>query len=186
MSSWFETCIHLVRHALVIIGVLVVGGVLAALVFMYSGVFNVAATVVDSSALNWALVTVREASVGLHARDVPAPAAGKVADRDNGFVLYRQNCVMCHTPIGRTPRPMAVGFNPQAPSFGPDTDDMGPAELFWVTKNGIRFTGMPAWGPSLTDDEIWDLMAFLTTLPKMSAAEYDAIDARIPETAAVP
>ena len=180
MSTWFETCIHVIRHALVIIGVLLVGGVLVALVVMYSGVFNVAATVVDSSALNWALVTVREASIGLHSRDIQMPAAGMVADRDKGFRIYRQECVMCHTPIGRTPRPMAVGFNPQAPGFGADADDMGAAELFWVTKNGIRFTGMPAWGPSRSDKELWDVVEFLMTLPKMSAADYDAMDRRLP------
>lgn len=179
MSTWFETCVHVIRHALVIIGVLVVGGVLAALAVMYSGVFNVAATVVDSAALNWALVTVREASVGLHSRDVPSPET--VADRDNGFRIYRRECVMCHTPVGRTPMPMAVGFNPQAPTFGEDADDMTDAGLFWVTKNGIRFTGMPAWGPSLSDKEIWDVVEFMKTLPAMTAADYDAMDARLPE-----
>ena len=186
MSSWFETCVHVVRHTLVIIGVLVVGGIVAALVIMYSGVFNVAATVVDSPALSWALVTVREASVGLHARDVPAPAAGMVADPDNGFRIYRRECVMCHTPAGRIPQPMALGFNPQAPNFGPGADNMTEVELFWVTKNGIRFTGMPAWGPSLKDTEIRDVVAFLMTLPKMTPADYDAIDMRIPETGTTP
>lgn len=186
MSSWFETCVHVTRHALVIIGGLVVVGVVGGMIFMYSGVFNVAATVMDSSALNWALVTVREASIGLHAREVPAPDPGMVADRDAGFALYRENCVMCHTPIGRASRPMAVGFNPQAPGFGADADDMGDTELFWVTKNGIRFTGMPAWGPSLTDKEIWDITAFVMTMPEMTAAEYDAIDARIPVVPTTP
>jgi mono/diheme cytochrome c family protein len=178
---WSETCAHVVRHTLVIVGVLVVGGILAAMAIMYSGVFNVAATVVDSAALNWVLVTVREASIDLHSRDVPSPEAGVVADRDNGFRIYRQQCVMCHTPIGRTPLPMAVGFNPPAPGFGADADDMSAVGLFWVTKNGIRFTGMPAWGPSLSDKEIWDVTEFLMTLPAMTAADYDAIDARLAE-----
>ena len=186
MSTWFETCVHLVRHALVIVGVLVVGGAVAGLVLMYSGLFNVAATVVDSSALNWVFVTVRESSIKLHARDIPLQAADMVADRDNGFRIYRQECVMCHTPTGRTPRPMAVGFNPQAPGFGPDADDMTTAQLFWVTKNGIRFTGMPAWGPSLKDKEIWDVVDFVMELPKMSAADYDAFDRRIPPTSPIP
>ena len=186
MSSWFETCIHVVRHTLVIVGALVVAGVAGGLIFMYSGVFNVAATVVDSTLLSWALVTMREASVGLHARDEPAPADGMVADRDAGFQIYRRECVMCHTPIGRTPEPMAVGFNPQAPGFGPGADEMTEAELFWFTKNGIRFTGMPAWGPSLSDQQIWDITAFVMSMPEMTAADYDAIDARLPEGAAMP
>jgi mono/diheme cytochrome c family protein len=39
---------------------------------------------------------------------------------------------------------------------------------------------MPAWGPSRSDKELWDVVAFMETLPKMSATEYDALDRRIP------
>lgn len=119
------------------------------------------------------------------ASKIQAPPLGDVAPRDNGFRIYRDECVMCHTPVGRKARPMAVGFNPQPPGFGADADDMTPAGLFWVTKNGIRFTGMPAWGPSRSDQEIWNLVAFMATLPKMSAADYDAIDLRQPSGPAV-
>lgn len=63
----------------------------------------------------------------------------------NGFKIYREDCVMCHAPAARQPTPMALGFNPQAPSF--EENDMTVAQLFWVAKDGIRFTGMPAWGP---------------------------------------
>ena len=163
-----------------IIGGLLIVGVVGGLIFMYSGVFNVAASVEDSSVLNWALVTVRESSIMLHARDVIAPLDKMVADTDNGFRLYRQECAMCHTPVGRSPKNMAVGFNPQAPRFDSPDDVMSTKEVFWVTKHGIRFTGMPAWGPSLTDKEILDVTAFITNLSKMTAADYNAIDARIP------
>jgi len=53
-----------------------------------------------------------------------------------------------------------------------------------VIKNGIQFTGMPARGPSLTDKDFWDVAAFLAALPKMAAADHDAIVVRHPETAA--
>ncbi|AXS81958.1 phosphogluconate dehydrogenase (NAD(+)-dependent, decarboxylating) [Marinobacter sp. Arc7-DN-1] len=55
---------------------------------------------------------------------------------------------------------------------------MTAAELFWATKQGIRFTGMPAWGPSRSDQELWDIVAFVMTLPKMNAADYDALRVR--------
>lgn len=180
MSTWFETGTHWVRHALVTVGVLVVGGMVAALVVIYSGVFNVAATVEDSAALKWLLITVREASIATHSRDVALPIPAMTADRDNGFRIFRQQCAMCHTPVGQTPNPMAAGFNPRAPTFGADADDMSAEELFWATKNGIRFTGMPAWGPSFSDKEIWDVTEFVMNLPKMSAADYDAMDRRVP------
>ena len=169
-----------VKHVLMTLVVLGVLGIFVAGGVIFSGLFNVAATEQDSKPLTWVLVTTREASIKLHARDIkPVPFEG-AARRDNGFRIYRAECAMCHTPVGRKPTPMAVGFNPQAPGFGKDADDMSPTELFWVTKNGIRFTGMPAWKPSRSDREIWDIVAFTMTLPEMSAEDYDAMDRRIP------
>lgn len=168
------------KPILATLGTLAVLGVLAAAAVIYSGIFNVAATVVDAAPLRWVLVTTREQSVKLRARDIQVPPLGGAEQVERGFFLYRQECAMCHTPVGQKPTWMARGLNPEAPTFGEDADDMGAAELFWATKNGIRFTGMPAWGPSRSDQDLWDVVAFMMTLPKMSAADYDALDRRIP------
>jgi mono/diheme cytochrome c family protein len=168
------------KHVLITIGALIGLVILTAAAVIYSGLFNVAATQADAAPLNWLLVTTREASIKFRARNIPVPALAGAAQRDNGFRIYRQMCVMCHTPVGRTATPMARGLNPQAPGFGKNADDMRAAELYWVTRNGIRFTGMPAWNSSLNDQELWDVVAFLATLPKMSAEDYDALDRRVP------
>lgn len=167
------------KTVLFTLGISAVVGVLAALAVMYSGVFNVAATVTDAPLLRRVLVTAREASIKRHARSILAPALDRPQQVDDGFRIYREKCVICHTPVGRNPSPVAKGLNPQAPGFDEDADDMSAAELFWVAKNGIRFTGMPAWGMSLSDQELWDVVAFVMRLPTMSAADYDAIDRRI-------
>lgn len=166
------------KSVLVTLGVLIVLGVLGAAAVIYSGVFNVAATVTDAAPLRWVFVTTREASIKRHARDIQAPALGGAQQLENGFRIYREMCVMCHTPVGQTPTPMAVGLNPQAPTF--EENDMSAAELFWATKNGIRFTGMPAWGSSRSDQELWNLVAFMMAPQKMKAADYDALDRRVP------
>jgi mono/diheme cytochrome c family protein len=167
-----------VKHVLVTVAVIAVLGALGAAGVIFSGLFNVAATVADSPALRWMFVTVREGSIKLHARNIQAPPVADAEHLANGFKIYREDCVMCHTPAGRKPTPMALGFNPQAPSF--EENDMTAPQLFWVAKNGIRFTGMPAWGPSRSDQDLWDVVGFLMTLPKMSAADYDALDRRTP------
>jgi mono/diheme cytochrome c family protein len=172
-----------VKHVLVTLTVVVVLGALGAAGVLFSGLFNVAATVADSPALRWMFVTVREGSIKFHARDIQAPPVADAVHLANGFKVYRQDCVMCHTPVGRTPGPMALGFNPQAPTF--EENDMTVAQLFWAAKNGIRFTGMPAWGPSLSDQDLWDAVGFVMTLPKMNAADYDALDRRTPPTQAM-
>ena len=48
-------------------------------------------------------------------------------------------------------------------------------ELFWVIKHGIKMTGMPAWGPTHSDDKIWAMVAFVKTLPDMTPAQYKAM-----------
>lgn len=154
--------------------------VLAALAFIYSGFFNVAATVKDAPLLRWALVATREASITRRAQDIHVPALHGAEQVERGFRLYRENCVMCHAAPGRAETAMAQGLNPEAPTLVEEAEEMDPAELFWVTRNGIRFTGMPAWGPSRSDREIWDIVAFMKTLPKMSPADYDALDRRVP------
>jgi mono/diheme cytochrome c family protein len=174
----------IVKTVLFTLGISAVVGVLAALAVIYSGVFNVAATVVDAPLLRQVLVAAREASIERHARAIQAPALDRPQQVDDGFRIYREKCIVCHTPVGRNPSPVAKGLNPQAPGFGEDADHMSAAQLFWAAKNGIRFTGMPAWGMSLNDQELWDVVAFIMTLPAMSAADYDAIDRRIQSVSA--
>jgi mono/diheme cytochrome c family protein len=167
------------KTILATLGISALVGVLAALAFIYSGIFNVAATVEDAPLLRWVFITTREASIKRHARDIRAPAPSGPEQMESGFRLYRQECAMCHTPPGRQARMMAKGLNPQAPELA-DLIDMTDAEVFWVIKNGIRFTGMPAWVTSENGQKIWDVVAFLRMSSKMEAADYDALDRRVP------
>lgn len=171
---------ELVKPLLAWFGILVVLGLLAALIFIHSGVFNVAATVEDAPPLRWVLVTTREASVRRHARGIEAPDLSGAQRVESGFRTYRDACAMCHAAPGRDAFPMAQGLNPQAPSLAEKAEEMSAAELYWVIKNGIRFTGMPAWGGVLSDREIWDVVAFIQRLPDMTAADYDALGRRVP------
>jgi mono/diheme cytochrome c family protein len=168
------------KTILATLGISALLGVLAALAVIYSGIFNVAATIEDAPPLRWVFITTREASIKRQARDIQAPALGGAEQVERGFRLYREMCVMCHTPPGRSVTMMTQGLNPQAPTLAELVEDMTDAELFWVTKNGIRFTGMPAWGSSHNEQEIWAVVAFMRTSPKMKATDYDALDRRVP------
>jgi mono/diheme cytochrome c family protein len=67
---------------------------------------------------------------------------------------------------------MRRGLYPKPPRFAIDGVD-DPAEAFWAIKHGVKMTAMPAWGPSHTDAQIWDMVAFLQRLKGMSAPEYE-------------
>jgi cytochrome c553 len=50
-----------------------------------------------------------------------------------------------------------------------------PRELFWIVKNGLKYTGMPAWVAPHRDDEVWAIVAFLRRLPELDEATYGAL-----------
>lgn len=157
--------------------VVLVVGVLA--VVIYTGGYNVSAMEREPALLRWLLISVRESSVERRARGVEVPVLDDEARLERGFRSYREMCVVCHGRPGGERSPLAKGLNPQAPDFSRPDHDMLAAELFWVIKNGIRMTGMPAWGRTHSDEELWDLVAFVKTLPNISAAQYDALDHRL-------
>ena len=161
------------------LGAFVLGAVaLAALI--YTGVYDVSAARDDPGLVRWALISVRESSVERRARDVRVPPLEGEARLERGFRSYREMCVVCHGRPGAERSPLAKGLNPQAPDLARPDHDMSAAELFWVMKNGIRMTGMPAWGRTHSDEELWDLVAFVRALPSLSAAQYEALDRRLP------
>jgi len=154
--------------------VLILLAVIGTAVFFFSGSYNVAASSPDSPLKHWLLSTVSDASVGKHSKDIPVPTLGAPDQVRLGFHHYDAMCASCHGSPGAKPSELAQGLNPRAPKFSRGTD-LSPQELFWVTKNGIQMTGMPAWGPTHSDEEIWAIVAFIPQLSKLTPAQYQAM-----------
>jgi mono/diheme cytochrome c family protein len=74
----------------------------------------------------------------------------------------------------------ARGFNPDPPELTEAAGDWKPNELFWITRNGVRMSGMPAWSVTHSDKEIWEIVAFAQKLPKMTAAQYKELSRQAP------
>jgi len=152
---------------------------LTVLLVIYTGTFNVASTWEDPASVHWVLETTRENSIERRAASIEVPPTKGDKQIDTGFRSYREMCALCHTPPGGIDSPIAKGLNPVPPDLAESAKHMSAAELFWATKNGIRMTGMPAWGVTHKDSELWDIIAFVMKLPEMSKSEYLALDARL-------
>jgi len=84
-----------------------------------------------------------------------------------GAKEYEEHCAFCHGGAKAKISPMQDKLNPPAPQLInriPHDDD---AWLFWVTKHGVRMTGMPAWDVVLSDDEMWKVIAFIKHSDKL-------------------
>lgn len=100
--------------------------------------------------------------------------------RDPALVLkgaghYATGCAPCHGAPGES-RSLVVQHITPEPPFLPDRISRWQApELFWIVKNGIKFTAMPAWPARQRDDEVWAVVAFLQEMPAMSPARYEQL-----------
>jgi len=72
-------------------------------------------------------------------------------------------------PRERTPASSERVSTPGPPALSEEADDWSPGEIFWVTSNGIQDDGMPAFEPTHSEDELWDLVALVKRLPQMSS-----------------
>lgn len=95
-----------------------------------------------------------------------------------GIHLYAKNCAVCHGGADAKPSNIAVGLYQKAPQlarYGVEDDDDGAIQ--WQVAHGIRMTGMPAFGGTLTKDEIWKVVLFLKNMDSLSPAAQKAWNA---------
>jgi mono/diheme cytochrome c family protein len=171
------------RAFLVLIGTLAILVAIAAAVFFFGGFFNVAATSQDPAIVDWALIQVRKASIASHATGTPPMSLDDPATIQAGAKAYAaRGCVHCHGAPGASWSKFSEGLNPSPPDLKYVAGNP-PAHLFWVVKNGIKMTGMPAWSYRLRDEEIWDVVAFVRASVGMSPQQYAALAAGLPRHA---
>jgi mono/diheme cytochrome c family protein len=99
----------------------------------------------------------------------PADLQASIAGAD---ILYGLECGACHRLNG--PKEMNLGewMYPRATDLtSPEAQRYSDRELFWIVKNGIRMSGMPAFGKVETDSHIWKLVHYLRTLPAKADAD---------------
>ena len=143
--------------------------------FVYSGLYNVSATSPHSGLANWVMSTTMHASVDRRAKDIDVPNLDDEALQLAGINDFDAMCAACHGAPGKEPEPIGQGLNPPAPDLKESAAHRTAAELFWVTKNGIKMTGMPAWGASHDDAALWPVVAFMTVLPRLNADTYQSM-----------
>lgn len=149
---------------------------------LYAGFFDVAANVPHSPWVYSLLQTARDRSIAVRAADIAVPNNLDDPKRvTSGAGQYAEMCATCHLAPGMKRTEISRGLYPRAPELRRGSRST-PAEDFWVVKNGIKMTGMPAWGLTHDDDILWDVVAFLRKLPELSADEYQALVSRSPKT----
>ena len=127
----------------------------------------------------------RGLSVPADQRNLANPVPGNDANLAEARAHFADHCAICHGNDGRGETEIGQGLYPKAPNMREDdTQKLSDGEIFYIIKNGVRFTGMPAWGDpeSQTDDESnWKLVHFIRHLPKLTPQEIREMESLNPK-----
>ncbi|MEK6242968.1 MAG: cytochrome c [Pseudomonadota bacterium] len=153
-------------------GLFLAVAVAGALAFIYSGTYDISATTPHFGVTHRVLRTVMEQSVKRQAREVKVPELDDPEKVHLGFRSFNAMCVTCDVAPGAPASDINKGLYPKAPDLAQAAKAWTPAELYVIVKRGIKMSGMPAWEPTHSGEQLWELVAFLKVLPTMPAAEY--------------
>jgi len=88
---------------------------------------------------------------------------------------WADHCASCHANNGSGDTTLGKNSYPPAPDMRlPATQQLTDGELFYIIQNGIRMSGMPAWGSSGSDhdeQDSWKLVHFIRHLPQLTIEE---------------
>ena len=163
----------------VIAGVLLtlIVGLIVAYALVESGRIPANADAAPGTLEKWMARTSLRATMRREAPSEANPVALNEQNLLEGLRLYARNCAVCHGSAkgNAAASPIAKGLYQKPPQFashGVERDPEG--ESFWKIKHGIRLTGMPSFGATLSDTDIWKIALFLKHMDKLPAAVEDA------------
>lgn len=125
----------------------------------------------------WASRLSLHASLAKEAPQSPDPVPLTDANLIAGIQLYGEHCAICHgTAAGdASASPVAKGEYPRPPQLATDgVEDDAEGVTYWKLDHGIRWTGMPSWKATLSDQQMWTLALFLKHMDKLSPAAQQA------------
>jgi mono/diheme cytochrome c family protein len=160
-----------------VVAMIVVAAV-GATAFIWSGVYNIAAGSQHTQPVYSLLEQTMQQSVRLRASGIVPPALTAPELFERGALCYRDRCEQCHGGPGVAQHDIALGMQPLPGPLMNAPMRWKTRELYWITRNGITMSGMPAWRFRLADDDLWALVAFVERLPALSPHEYRDVIAR--------
>lgn len=142
--------------------------------FIYSGFYNVSTTIPHMKTTELAIHVLKDKSVQVNSKNINVPDLTNKELILKGYKGYDSMCVTCHAAPGKSASVIADGLYPKPPELYNKEiyEEWNEKELFWIIKNGIKLTGMPAYGPTHGDEDLWAIVAFLKQMPSISESEY--------------
>lgn len=151
--------------------------ILGGLLFMASGLYNIAADEPHIAPVRWLLIAGRTRSVQLRSKNIHVPNLRDPSLLRHGIVLYRKNCQPCHGAPGAANEQIGRGIDPKPPQLVVASNKWSDSELFWIVAHGLKLSGMPGFAPRLSETDLWSIIAFLRRIVLLSPDDYRRLTA---------
>jgi mono/diheme cytochrome c family protein len=127
--------------------------------------------------------TARRLSVPAAERSAKNPFAPTPGVLNEARAHFADHCATCHGNDGSGKTQIGQNLYPKTPDMRLSaTQDLTDGEIYYVIHNGIRLTGMPAWGTEVKDEDSWKLVLFIRRLPQLTSAEEREMEALNPKS----
>ena len=173
----------------ILVGVFALFGVLAFLTGMIGLVYflrtGVSARAQPGPIETFVAGSLRDFAIGRHARHYENPEPDTEEVRAEGMAHFADHCASCHANDGSGNTETGRGLYPRVPDLRlPATQELEDHELFYIIENGIRLTGMPAWGNGTreSEDASWRLVRFIRHLARLTPEEIERMEAMNPRS----
>jgi len=129
--------------------------------------------------------TARNLSIPASERDAKNPFAPTAEVLGEARAHFADHCATCHGNDGSGKTEIGQNLYPKAPDLRQsETQNLTDGQIYYIIHNGIRLTGMPAWGGPGKDDDSWQLVLFIRHLPQMTPQEMKEMEPFNPKSAA--
>jgi mono/diheme cytochrome c family protein len=160
----------MIKVTLTVVGVLLLATLGAAL-FVESGFYDIGADDHHTKPVLALITQLRDRSIGSRLGSIKPQLNATPAMIKSGAQHYAALCVGCHLAPGVPKSDLRTGLYPHPPNLAQE-DLQESRRAFWIIKHGIKMSAMPAWGKTLDDDAIFDVVAFVRKMPSLTPEEY--------------
>jgi mono/diheme cytochrome c family protein len=158
------------------LAIVVLGGAAAvvlagAAAFVRLGVYDVAATTPHTQPVYTLLENALRWAVRRRARAIVVPARN-ASDEARGAACFQAHCLQCHGGPGIAPAAIGLSMQPLPGPLVAAATDWSAAELYWITRHGIKLSGMPAWQQRMDDGQLGAVVFFVQGLGRYTPAGF--------------
>jgi mono/diheme cytochrome c family protein len=165
-----------IKVILTLIGAVLVGTLGAAL-FVGSGLYNIGADDHHTKVVLALITQLRDRSIDARLESLDPQQNATPAMIKSGAEHYAVLCAGCHLAPGVAKSDLRAGLYPHPPNLAQE-DMQESRRAFWIIKHGIKMSAMPAWGKTLDDAAIWDVVAFVRKMPNLTPEDYQQLAQR--------